>query len=138
MKLTNDEIAKVFAMYWGNVSFKNGIGGHSVLSLTDCNDIGLGRISGKLLLSRLEDITDEDAIEVAKLLKLNPHDYILKEILGTYFNNRRIDEYPADVYLYILSKGYAVPLFFSVGHWENGKDAITLGIAIDKNKKGSI
>jgi hypothetical protein len=66
-QLTNEEKCKVFTMYWGNVCFINGIGGQSVLSLIDCNDIGLGRISGKLLLTPLSSITDEDAIAVAKM-----------------------------------------------------------------------
>lgn len=29
-------------------------------------------------------------------------------------------------------KGYAVPLFFGIDHWANGKTAIELGIALDK------
>lgn len=35
-------------------------------------------------------------------------------------------------YQYLIFKGYAVPLWFGVNHWANGKTAIELGIAIDK------
>jgi len=34
-----------------------------------------------------------------------------------------------DAYLYLISKGYAVPLFFEPNHWANGKTAIELNIA---------
>jgi len=34
-------------------------------------------------------------------------------------------------YQYLISKGYAVPLFLGIDHWANGKNAIELGIAID-------
>ena len=32
---------------------------------------------------------------------------------------------------YLISESYAVPLFFSLNHWANGKTAIELGIAIE-------
>lgn len=38
------------------------------------------------------------------------------------------------VYQYLIQQGYAVPLFFGVDHWANGKTAIELGIAIEKYK----
>lgn len=37
-------------------------------------------------------------------------------------------------YQYLISKGYALPLFFAPTHWANGKTAIELGIAIESTK----
>jgi len=36
-----------------------------------------------------------------------------------------------DAYQYLISKGYAVPLFFEPNHWANGKNAIELRLAVD-------
>lgn len=47
---------------------------------------------------------------------------------GHLSNNR----YDCFIWQYLISKGYAVPIYFSPNHEANGKDAIQLGIAIDK------
>lgn len=163
-QLTNEERARVFAMYWGNISFENGIGGHCILSLTDVNDIGLGRIIGKLLLTPLRKISDEDAIEVAKIVVhaniylwevLSMPNYI--EVLGCdkdgdyyggsvkiyfnglisweWYNREKQDGYETQSHFAfeeLKIRGYAVPLWFGVGHWANGKTAIELEIANEK------
>lgn len=67
IKNTPENKARFFALYQGQ-TFINGINGHSALSFTDINDISLGRIGAKLLLTPLSQITDEDAIEVAKIV----------------------------------------------------------------------
>lgn len=38
-----------------------------------------------------------------------------------------------EAYQYLISKCYALPLFFAPDHWANGYTAIELGIAIDKS-----
>jgi hypothetical protein len=35
------------------------------------------------------------------------------------------------IYQYLIQQGYAVPLFYGVGHPMNGKTAIELGLALD-------
>ena len=39
---------------------------------------------------------------------------------------------PYEAYQYLIQQGYAVPLFFGIDHWANGKTAIELGIAESK------
>ena len=39
---------------------------------------------------------------------------------------------PYEAYQYLIQQNYAVPLFFGLYHWANGKTAIELGIAISK------
>lgn len=129
-KLTNEEIARVFAMYWGNVSFENGIGGHCILSLTDVNDIGLGRISGKLLLTPLPNISDEHAIEVAKTM---PEGYgKINALSGKNWLEFWMPNLPYSLHRQLILWGYAVPIYFGVNHWANSKTAIELGIAKEK------
>lgn len=92
-----------------------------------------------LLLTPLSSITDEHAIEVAKMFgykgKNNEHLINVGEgIINGLRNNRTVENFQVmtELYQYLISKGYAVPLWFGIGHWANGKTAIYLGIAIDK------
>lgn len=152
-KLTNSEVARVFTMYWGceylaEDGIKKNVTGYSVEFAND-NEY-------KLLLSRLEDITDEDAIEVAMLSVENPKfkDWSIertksylslkaKEVTvwiwfdGTQVNvdvkDEMVDTYnQPEIQQLFTTKGYAVPLYFGVGHWANGLNAIELQIGIDK------
>ena len=84
----------------------------------------------KLKLCPLSKISDEDAIEVANLEALNTRDLDLIKMAIDY---RSVFNYKSHHFL--VSKGYAVPLYFSPGHWANAKTAIELGIAIDSTKQ---
>ena len=70
MNITNEERARIFAAYWGAEVFYeyNYDGKHqstsSVLSVLMDNDDA----KGQLLLKDLSQISDEDAIEVAKII----------------------------------------------------------------------
>lgn len=128
--LTNSEIARVFAMYYGcdfiyedaNHVFKVG------------KTIPDGKESEMLLLTHLDNITDEHASDVANMLTQweNPETGrgVLKYILEEKYYHTSINL--CFLFQYLASKGYAVPLFFAPGHWANGKTAIELGIAIKK------
>jgi len=152
-KLTNEEVVKVLGGYLNcEVEFEK--------ELSDPNKIGSGKVRRriryydlderiveniKLLITPISAITDEHAIEVADILKYKSEEYF-KENLGY----SRIDavkmlllekgNYMGQIcnilhsYEYLKSKGYDVPLWFGINHWANGKTAIELGIAIDKNK----
>lgn len=147
-KLTNEEIARVFAVYYGqsvaaskNEDGKaNGKGApvHNALALCVFgNDVS----NYVLLLTPLDKITDEDAIEVANIC----HNYLAKRIQGKTgysflaCNDSVINcgviyhKLNSAAFQYLISKGYAVPLWFGIDHWANGKTAIELGIAIDKD-----
>jgi len=159
MKLTNEEIADVFALYnkqgARHVGFM-GTGGtndkmyyvlDSVLNEDNEGDDVKTFDDWKLLLSRLEDITDEDADYIHRILGITENEAgyntsvadVKKGIIENgLFALHLFDFYGGitEVFQWLLKKGYAVPLFFGLAHWANGKTAIELGIAIDKNKKG--
>jgi hypothetical protein len=135
-QLTNEEISRVFAMYYRQrISTYNGYG----LDIVADNLNEAVNRKWKLLLTPLSEITDEHAIEVAKIHK---HDVIKKHYSDDDLRNYLIMQgkriaikmYEEDyrVYLYLVQQGYAVPLFISLNHPCNGKDAIELGIAIEK------
>ena len=111
------------------------------------------RFSGKLLLTPLSEITDEHAVEVAKVLNWLGKEQIeqrieepgLKEQCISFgkkivhkltIRNEVVIQQHNLIYCYqyLASIGYAVPLFFGIEHWANGKTPIDLGIAISKNE----
>lgn len=154
-RLTNEEIARVFAMYlfsdiWFNWSFgkaHNGKNGKivSVDSYTgellvklENNDTEITVIgSSKLLLTPLELISDEDAVEFGKIYgyRFDQGQYETalnksKRLVSKFKELVIKTGYTIELYHYLIQQGYAVPLFFGVNHWANGKTAIELKIAI--------
>lgn len=163
-KLTNDEIARVFAMYLGKecvvVLEKSAAEFHGTpysapmkivsetlrgLYISESNP---GKSDFKLLLTPLSEITDEHAIELINLTKLvhaiNPKliEHRDKRLLqywdGVAGNEVTImwNDLNAVQHQYLISKGYAVPLWFGINHWANGKTAIELNIAIPHHSNG--
>jgi hypothetical protein len=148
--LTNEQIARVFAMYMpvqvciADEQFKQpinliGIEESRVLKVRD-EGIKLSFVvnieHSKLLLTPLSAISDEDAVEVAKMCQTY-HDLTDESVrLKAAAFGRRLTKATIEyrTYQYLIQKGYAVPLFIEVGHPDNGKSAIELGIAIDKTK----
>lgn len=63
-EINSENKAKFFALYWGR-TFVNGIGGNSILSFYDLNDISLGKIKAVLSLKPLSSISDEDLKVIA-------------------------------------------------------------------------
>jgi len=157
-KLTNEEIARVFAMYWGGkVSTIDGDGkmltlypkcitvklnkitfGQELHGLDDGNG-GLHRSyphyggSCKLYLTSLSKITDEHALDVAKINGIRTENPLLVGKSISYWlkiqgENR---DCTIEIFQYLIQKGYAVPLFFGINHWANAKTPIELGIAIE-------
>lgn len=143
-QLTQEEIARVFAMY-GSATFTESKGNMSGSGPAwyvvykyvedERNDLS----PYKLLLTPLDRISDEDAIEVAnfrgfgsKSCKLLDLGYQSSITIGNDIGSVQLFPY-TDLHLskYLISKGYAVPLFFAPNHLANGKTAIELGIAID-------
>lgn len=94
----------------------------------------------KLLLTPLSAITDEHAVEVAKIVGCIDKECPESDFKywGDYIKARLImkgvDDFyhSVKIFQYLISKGYAVPLFFGVDHQDNGKTAIECGIAIIK------
>jgi hypothetical protein len=144
MKLTNEEYQTVFALYY-----------HAECITTEFPQKGKVKHIGsiptdanyyKLLLTPLEKISDEHAVEVAdfvftKSVKENERLRIGKNFIDYTYLDRGLSHYDSEelnefdtnhnrmIFQYLISKGYAVPLWFGIDHWANGKTAIQLGIA---------
>ncbi len=139
VQLTNEEKAKVFAMYMGaevsNIyNNKNGTVSGAYLPCTvgvKYNTLWYLDVSEcQLLLTPLSAITDEDAVEVWHLDNSGePDDTYTVEFVKHWIEN---DLLSWDHYEYLKSKFYAVPIFFAPYHPANGKTAIELGIAREK------
>mgnify|MGYP000202069013 CR=1 FL=1 len=154
-KLSSEEIADVFALYnkqgARHVGFM-GTGGtndkmyyvlDSVLNEDNEGDDVKTFDDWKLLLSRLEDITDEDANPLYTLMNGKPYtgNIEIETVSERLLYCIRIFQsqgksLPYNVTQELINRRFEVPLWFGIDHWANGKTAIELGIAIDKNKKG--
>lgn len=145
-QLTDQEIAKVFAMYLYNKIINVDTKLKYILNPYQLNYIKyFNEGAYKLLLKPLPSISDEDAVEVAKIYwvgnKFN-NTYVYKAAGGRYVLDRYIlkgdpqNVVPAtNIYFliqYLISKGYDVPQWFGIDHWANGKFLIELGVAIEK------
>lgn len=143
-KLSNEEVARVFAMYIGC----------DIRHSSDNSDklLGIGRkgecfVAGgyidaenaKLLLTPLHKISDEDAIEVAKMyggVRCLLSDDGFLQIIDT--NNAVVKYFiihhdlPSMLSQFLTKQGYAIKLFIAPNHPANGKTAIELGIATSK------
>lgn len=142
-QLSKEEIAKVFAMYYGcEYQICINIKGKQVKEPIDYGvikdieqDLYLGLENDdkeKILLTPLSSITDEHAGDLWSIQgyeKFN-NEHTVKTV-GRWLEDNNIGY---DQYQFLISKGYAVPLWFGIDHWANGKTAIDLGIAIDKTK----
>ena len=176
-KLTNEEIAKVFAMYLGcdievglynyETTLKAVHQSGQIMPYKGPTDYAVTFVSPsvwgmKIKLTPISKITDEHAIEVAKLRilkhgvdincidefsvnRISDLDSIVR-YAGPGFsggvviqsngliNYEIITQLFSDEYQCLINTMYAVPLFFSPNHWANGNTAIELGIAIESLK----
>lgn len=111
MELTNEQKAKVFAMYWGCPYIVAGVPkplmvtGYSVEFQSREHDC-------KLILRTIEQMTSEE-----------------KEIYGQLFS----DFNATLLEQFLVSIGIAVRLFIAPNHPDNGKTAIELGLAITQS-----
>ena len=122
-KLTNEEKAKVFAMYLGcKIKCSKSGALADVCHPHTCADYG----HWQLVLTSLSEITDEHAI-----ICWDIENYVCSENDILHVSNI-LNEMSAKLFQYLTSKGYAVPLWFGIDHWANGKTAIELGLAIEK------
>lgn len=135
-KLTNKEIAKVFALYFDAEVSTEGWD-HALVMANWYTQRTHGRDRAeyfntkKLFLTPLDQISDEDAIEVAKIMNSENNSSaagLAKYVRSWIYKYRENDM----VFQYLISEGYAVPLWFGIDHWANGQTAIELGIAIKK------
>ncbi len=153
-QLSNEEKAKVFAMYYGCECRVTNGNPNQVLFIKEiypdaCTVSTKGSKGGyfnsynsvKLLLIPLANITDEDKRALSDIVTgdttafNDEKDYIACLLISNLVYgqmNKRAMIANIFAYQYLISKGYAVPLFFAPGHWANGKTAIELSISIEK------
>lgn len=171
--LSTEQKARVFAMYIGcDMKSPGSKKAHPLTSIGKWPDgrwflnvgyqeYGLSVNTGyKLLLRPLSAITDEDAVEVAKMFGMEGGLYINRigvkatvyepareefikeqqvEIYGgivSFWNGLQDEgEYystnPYNVMDFLRQRGYATKLFIAPGHPCNGMTAIEIGLAID-------
>lgn len=158
MELTTEQKARVFALYIGSrieYATQHGpseIQSVGILSIGQQWDDTIfcvrGQINGdilggvdlesdRLLLRPLSAITEEDAMDFIKVRNSinwkGPQD---KEAVTRYVLaaiGPPIEQgfgFHWEVYQFLIQRGYAVPLFITPGHPDNGKTAIELGLAI--------
>jgi hypothetical protein len=149
-KLTNEEIARVFAMYLGsaclledgNISDKTTMISLSGQLMVDYNNIGSTEHEinyCKLLIKPLSKITDPHYVKLCKIYYPNLDNTVEdgRELISILYETKSAFERNdcfdiIYIYQYLIQQGYAVPLFFGINHWANGKTAIELEIAVDK------
>ena len=146
--LTSQEKLKVISIYWDATMFVTRYSPREfkVLDMipeleSEILDYDSENIDKyKLLLTRLKDISDEHDFEIATIV-YGKGDWAIgvgKEVVKKLYDNKTLFSAAPKwffVHQYLIQKSYAVPLFFGVEHLANGKTAIELGIAIDKNKQ---
>lgn len=158
-QLTNEEKQTVFAMYHGQEVLcfpSDDVVSHWLPpAKLEWNVIGgtyYGVNNTILSLRNLIAITDKDLLVMCKILdpkaSIKEHREGIKrareerevaEIVQPFLNakaniadNTISPVLINQVFEFLKLKSYALPLFFGVGHWANGKTAIELGIAIEK------
>lgn len=125
-QLTNEEAAKVYAMYIGLACMcEDSIERISGFTVDKVESFGTSY--AQLLLKPLSEISDEDAAICWENDNYIPDTQDIKHV------SRLFVEMSAKQHQFLISRGYSVPLFFAPNHWANGKTPIELGIAIKSN-----
>lgn len=134
-KLTNEEIAKVFAMYFETVTYEWYI---------SSEDLNVATVDGKTVKFISEGKhTGTPKMRLTPLNKIsNEHCNSLRHVCNLFNNSdnkdisfslsHEFEDMPYQVNQQLILWGYAVPLFFGLNHWANGKTAIELDIAVAK------
>jgi hypothetical protein len=144
MKLTNEEIARVFAMYIGSDVLDDYEKRKAILvgvrkndlfiqyrSLVSSRDIDLNEV--KLSLTPLSKITDEH--------KLSIYAMGFTHVVNGRLEIMELHKWPymkPEQHHQLVIWRYAVKLHFGIGHWANGKTAIELEIALDVTEKNGL
>ena len=142
MELTNNEKAKVFAMYLGRILYWYHMPSDALTYVTTIDGNALDNMIAhdcwrlQTALTPLDKISDEDAIEVGKLSTdarwIGEPDAVGMAVIRNIKTGLMPMFESYAVYQYLISKSYAVPLYFGINHPANGLTAIEVGIAIDK------
>lgn len=143
MELTNEQIARVFAMYLNGTAKKDmkpirmidPRGNKVLVTLYALSSDRAYLRDAKLLLKPLSAISDEDAIEVAKIKGFTTYVSDGLYFINHLFKNNKWNGLSTHyVIQFLIQQGYAVPCFIAPNHPLNGRTAIELGIAVDSTK----
>jgi hypothetical protein len=110
-ELNNENKAKFFALYWGQKIGMFKLDNHQTFDIKLGNGLSLEKCYS-VRLKPLREISDEDAIEVARISKTR---HIISVEVGkaiVWSCVKKYIQYPdlmAYVYDYLRSKGYALP-----------------------------
>lgn len=151
-KLTREEVARVFAMYIGCTIAHDENQTAQLIGIinTDAHFIHNGSGSyghqqceecGKLLLTPIDKITDEDKVllyhQYSGLIAKYDYTQDYKGVLHAanhWFNTSGKQDISKYSCLTDIARalGYDTPIYFRANHWANGMDAIHLNLAIQK------
>jgi hypothetical protein len=136
MQLTNEEITKVFYLYYGQKVLKFSPTAPATQQLNN-GMMSYWKPECRLYLTSLKDISDEHIRDIRNLWERDNPELLPNSEQKEKFINRIVHllnngNEAYKVYHYLISKGYAVPIFFSAGHPLNYKNPFELGIAIEK------
>jgi len=113
MENTLENKKKLFAQYWGQRVFNNGLmGDNTVWDFTGSNhdDVDGGDFT---ILKTLSSITDEDAIQIARIItrkKLQSDiQFWINDVKKELETTAPIGVWRIEVFQYLQSKGYALP-----------------------------
>lgn len=109
MKSTIENKAKFFAQYLGQEVLFDGIGGLEFVSINSMYECFVEKRKNAWLdLTPLQDITDDDAIDVAKMLNVEfSKSWIVNSFTYSMWSHSTLNTVKATDYL--RSKGYALP-----------------------------
>lgn len=142
IQLTTEQKVRVFGMYIGQMVRIDAAGcrqGVLTHEAPEGDQIGMRYAvnHGKLILRPLSKITMEDARALSACYWIPEHANeedgveIIEDITsGDFMNDYSLNQ-AWEMYTFLISKGYAVPLFFSQDDDKYGKTAIELGLAVD-------
>ena len=131
--LTTDQVKRIFCLYWGQK-----------ILMRDLNSDRLQKVDAFIFMSYYEDMKLA-LIPIGKISE--DHAKISLQLVGLSFKadefetcsqrlyyelNTRPQYFTKELFQQLIIWGYAVPLYFDLGHPANGKTAIALDIAIDK------
>lgn len=152
--LTAEESARVFAMYFGEeIQYARHDEGSieprqvgrvldaqcllTLLELSDISGVENHITSVRLLLRPLSALSDEDAVEVARILCFRG-DNVPAQVRDLFTQQDSWLRKNTDCFKFLsaaqhlIAQGYDLPLFITPGHPDNGKTAIEIGLAIAK------
>lgn len=141
-ELTNNEKAKVYAMYWGN---RIDAGIKTVVNSSWIQKVTIGKTNMLLILTPLDKVSDDHLNTIGAFcfnLKYDDSIQLGRDYIGYLFLNRRLSlkecskiqqfsmVHHTQIFQFLISTGYAAPLWFGVTDWANNKTALDLGLAI--------